>query len=255
MIEKQYSWAKWVEGPKCGPAANRNNGAKFSRSEWLAFVDDDCLPSNHWLKAIWTNAFAEAVDVIEGKTVTPDKVDSPFRQGVENLTGGYYWSCNLAVRREVFFEIGAFDEDFPEAAGEDMEFSFRIRKNNLRVRFNENALVLHPTRSVDWKQLLYRTFFLIRWIPLYRIKVGDAPPIGASRLEIVVHLFRTEVAGLLRSTFHLVSKPDFEMWRTRLFFQVWNWLSFPIVFSYLLKWELRLRKQMLQDRKLSLRTL
>jgi glycosyltransferase involved in cell wall biosynthesis len=136
LIQSSYPWAVWVRGPRTGPAANRNNGAKNAKGEWLIFLDDDCLPDPFWLDAIWTPASKRILDVIEGKTVTPDKVDNPFRQGVENLTGDNYWSCNLAIRRETFFSIGAFDEDFLEAGGEDMELAFRIRKHNLHVLFD-----------------------------------------------------------------------------------------------------------------------
>ncbi|MFM6530798.1 MAG: glycosyltransferase family 2 protein, partial [Dolichospermum sp.] len=49
MIEQNYPWVKWVAGPGKGPAANRNNGAKYATGEWLAFTDDDCLPDPQWL--------------------------------------------------------------------------------------------------------------------------------------------------------------------------------------------------------------
>ena len=41
LIEDIFTWAKWVEGPKRGPAANRNNGAKDAKGDWLIFIDDD----------------------------------------------------------------------------------------------------------------------------------------------------------------------------------------------------------------------
>lgn len=44
MILERYLWARWVAGPRIGPAANRNNGVQYARGEWLAFTDDDCLP-------------------------------------------------------------------------------------------------------------------------------------------------------------------------------------------------------------------
>src|SRR5438552_17841427 len=52
LIAGTYPWARWVTGPRRGPAANRNHGAKHARGEWLAFVDDDCLPDKGWLEAI-----------------------------------------------------------------------------------------------------------------------------------------------------------------------------------------------------------
>jgi GT2 family glycosyltransferase len=214
----------------------------------LVFVDDDCLPGSLWLNAIWTGASTGALDVIEGKTVTPDKVDNPFRMGVENLTGGNYWSCNLAMRRKAFIAIGGFDEDFLEAGGEDMEFAFRIHKDKLRVRFEENMLVLHPTRRLGWRQLLWRTL-LNRWTLLYLIKTGKALPPEASCLKVVLSLFTTQLMALLRGTFHLFSRPDSASCRTRLFFQVWNWLTFPFLFPYLVKWEFIFRRQIVANRK------
>src|SRR5262245_1366988 len=47
----EFPFARWVAGPAKGTAANRNNGAKHARGEWLIFTDDDCLPSPGWLAA------------------------------------------------------------------------------------------------------------------------------------------------------------------------------------------------------------
>src|SRR5260221_10177556 len=62
FIATSFPWAKWVEGPKRGPAANRNNGAKHAEGEWLVFVDDDVIPDNlllqNYLKSI--NNFSNA---------------------------------------------------------------------------------------------------------------------------------------------------------------------------------------------------
>src|SRR5438132_703059 len=45
-VTKEYNgFVKWCEGPHRGPAANRNNGARYANGEWLIFLDDDCIPS------------------------------------------------------------------------------------------------------------------------------------------------------------------------------------------------------------------
>ena len=31
LIKNKYQWVYWVQGPRCGPAANRNNGASHAR--------------------------------------------------------------------------------------------------------------------------------------------------------------------------------------------------------------------------------
>src|SRR5450631_1375697 len=51
MIREQFPWAQWVQGPSRGPAANRNNGARYARGEWLCLTDDDCVASKEWLAA------------------------------------------------------------------------------------------------------------------------------------------------------------------------------------------------------------
>ena len=108
MVREKYPWAHWVAGPRRGPAANRNNGARNAVGEWLAFIDDDCIPDSGWLynlhKCIGTGPWK----VVEGMTTIPDRHDSPFLHAVENVTGGNYWSCNLAVERDVYNSLGGF---------------------------------------------------------------------------------------------------------------------------------------------------
>ncbi|MBC8011498.1 MAG: glycosyltransferase family 2 protein, partial [Burkholderiales bacterium] len=49
LIRRDFPWARWVPGPRGGPAMNRNHGAEHATGAWLAFVDDDCLPAPGWL--------------------------------------------------------------------------------------------------------------------------------------------------------------------------------------------------------------
>lgn len=239
MIEEEFAWAKWVAGPRRGPAANRNNGARYARGGWLAFVDDDCLPDSRWLEAI-QDAVGVGAKVVEGKTITPDKVDNPFRQGVENLRGGVYWTCNLAIDKEEFFALGGFDEDFLEAGGEDMEFAFRIQARRLLAMFSPDALVLHPARSVNFRQLIWRTF-LIRWILLYYQKTGRSCS-AESSLAAIWFVISQRTAELIRTSWHFFSRFDGDNWRTRLFYQFWKWITFPVVLPYLIYWQLQFRK-------------
>lgn len=243
MIRTQFPWARWVAGPHRGPACNRNRGAKQARGEWLVFTDDDCLPEPGWLAAFAAAIASQELDVIEGRTSIPDKVDHPFSYGVESDAAGVYWSCNLAVRRSVFEEMGGFDEDFPEAGGEDMEFGFRVAARKLRSHFVSDAWVLHPTRWLNWRGLLKRTF-MIRWFRLYLYKTGQAPSLSTSTPVALASLCQERLMELARTTWHLVSRNPGEMWRTRLFLQVWKWVMFPWVLAYLLLWEVRFRKLM-----------
>ena len=131
MLARDFPRVQHLAGPRKGPAANRNHGARAATGDWLVFLDDDCVPQPGWLEAITAHPEAE---VVEGRTVCPDACDDPFTEQVENLNGNNFWSCNLAMRRSVFFDLGGFDEDFTEAAGEDMELAWRIRRRESAFR-------------------------------------------------------------------------------------------------------------------------
>jgi GT2 family glycosyltransferase len=145
LIAEKYAWAKWIAGPRRGPAANRNNGARTATSDWLVFTDDDCLPEIGWLEAYAFNMNGN--DVLEGKTSSHG-----FRTRIDeecpiNETGGYLWSCNFAMQRNQFLSLGGFDESFPAAAMEDVELNTRVNKLTLVRRFVPEALVFHPWRQ------------------------------------------------------------------------------------------------------------
>lgn len=85
LVRERFPWAQWVAGPCNGPAANRNNGVRLARGEWVAFTDDDCLPSPHWL-AGYVQALDSAASVYEGKTTYEAGIRSPLYQSPINLT-------------------------------------------------------------------------------------------------------------------------------------------------------------------------
>jgi len=62
-----------------------------------------------------------------------------------NETGGYLWSCNFMIRRDVFEQF-RFDEDYPMPAGEDVDFRQRLIQAGLKFPFVREALVVHPPR-------------------------------------------------------------------------------------------------------------
>lgn len=149
FIKQKYPWAKWVSGPKKGPAANRNNGARYAAGEWLVFTDDDCLPDYHWLKffddAIIENpqclAFEGAIFPNNWNLLKKDMAECPV-----NDKGGCFWSANILVQKKCFWSIGGFDERFKIAAQEDQDIYIRLR-NTTSVLFVKCSFVLHPVRQ------------------------------------------------------------------------------------------------------------
>lgn len=119
-----------------GPAAARNTGADMALGMWLAFTDDDCVPSSGWLQA-FERAIAAHPDALAGGVVQNAVSDSLFSEASQQLAGfvagwfdgaareRFFTSNNIAVRRAAFLEAGGFDARFGASAGEDREFCDR----------------------------------------------------------------------------------------------------------------------------------
>src|SRR5215216_2945474 len=70
LIKSDFPWARWLQGPRQGPAANRNCGASEASGDWFVFTDDDCLPSPQWLER-FSEAMTLPARALEG-AIHPD---------------------------------------------------------------------------------------------------------------------------------------------------------------------------------------
>ena len=178
MIHKRYSWARWVQGPKKGPAANRNNGAQYAKGEWLVFLDDDCVPDHdileNYKKGIKDNPNCK---VFEGSIYANRPKQRMDETGPFNETGGYLVSCNFTIKKSLFESIGKFDERFPYAAMEDPELYYRIKKAGYEVRFIKAAAAYHPWKKFySWKTFKQKqksTFIYLKLHPEERKRLNS----------------------------------------------------------------------------------
>lgn len=114
---------------KVGASYARNVGANHARRGIVAFTDADDVVQPNWISGIRT-AFAssdgiQAVIGSQRNRVEGSPASTEFLPPV-TLPGGTILmaSGNCAVRRDVFAQLGGFDEDLPYC--EDREFSFRF---------------------------------------------------------------------------------------------------------------------------------
>lgn len=151
QLASRFPWVRWTTGPRSGPAANRNHGATLAEGEWLAFTDDDCVPDVTWLAGFAAAARArrDAVQVLEGRTYVDCPRTHPLEFSPINQSGGNLWSCNFAIRRRLFGELGGFDCRFPFNAMEDAELKVRLAQRRIEPEFVPTASVLHPWRRID----------------------------------------------------------------------------------------------------------
>ena len=118
-------------GSEPGVPRARNHGASLARGRVLAFCDADDVVDPDWVAA-----FAHAVD---GKQLAGGRIISVTRSGAglhagfgEGLAKTSYLphvgNCNCAVDRELFFQVGGYDESLPPYGFEDVDFSWRVQE-------------------------------------------------------------------------------------------------------------------------------
>lgn len=127
-----------------GPAPARNLGWRTARGRYVAFTDDDCVPTEGWLAALIPHL--ERVSFVQGRTLpNPDQahLSGPFSRTVRvEEENGFYETCNIAYRREVLKRIGGLDESF-RMAGEDTDLAWRALAQGATSTFAADAVVHH----------------------------------------------------------------------------------------------------------------
>ena len=130
-----------------GPGGARNSGAAAARSPAFAFLDADCVPAPGWLEA--GLEALEHAGVVQGHVEPdPQAERGPFDRSLwVTRATGLFESANLFVRREVFEQVGGFDDGLLAIAGahfgEDVVFGWRARRAGAMTAFCPGALAHH----------------------------------------------------------------------------------------------------------------
>src|SRR4051794_36093623 len=135
-----------ILGDGSGPGSARNRGAAVARGRFLAFTDSDCFPTPGWVAA--GAAAIETADLVQGR-VEPDPATA---RGAFDRTlwvegeRGFYETANLFVTRELFEQLGGFEDWMPMGErpfAEDLWFGWRAVRAGARTGFAPDALVHH----------------------------------------------------------------------------------------------------------------
>jgi len=162
-VTKKYS-AKIVSASiNKGAAFVRNLGAKAAQGEILLFIDSDIalLDKNilaHLKDDFRSQEICGVFGVYDEQTIYSNffSIYKHLYMCLGQLAFSQFNatadSAILAVRRERYLEAGGFDETYPSATTEDVEFS-------IRVHLKENKLFFKDTKikGVHWKKHGLRT--------------------------------------------------------------------------------------------------
>ena len=152
LLRTEFPAVKRCTGPRIGPGANRNVGAREAADGWLIFLDDDCLPHARLLASYLAEirgAGPEVDRVLSGPVLRHDaRKDSLLWEAPHNPKKHELPpSCNFALPRKVFLGTGGFDERY-RISFEDMELFARLRILKVPFHFVSEAAVDHPSRRI-----------------------------------------------------------------------------------------------------------
>jgi glycosyltransferase involved in cell wall biosynthesis len=186
QLAQRYG-ARYVHEPRSGLSLARNTGIANATGDVIAFTDDDCLVAKDWLvhklrvlsdPTVWActgrvvqHSSAGACNLFEevaGQDLGPEKREftkknlefgiglflsnlaKVFAKHMKSRAPGP-WSIghgsSMAFRREVFDQLGKFDERLgggaPLKSCDDTEMFYRVLKSGHRIIYEPGAVVRH----------------------------------------------------------------------------------------------------------------
>lgn len=144
---------------------NCNNAAKQAKGKYIVFLNNDTLVRYNWLKSLVDIAEKDGtIGLCGSKILYPDgrlqeaggilwKDGSAWNYGngqdpeasefnyVKEVD--YISGCSIMTRKDLWNEIGGFDERFVPAYCEDSDYAFEVRKRGYKVVYQPLSCVVH----------------------------------------------------------------------------------------------------------------
>lgn len=138
-------------GMRSGPAGGRNAGLAVARGRFVAFTDDDCLPSPEWLAEALKAFTSLRIGMVQGRTIPLEQPRQIYARWVEtSKLDGTFATANMVYRREALA-----DENFDPACPwwEDTDLGWRLVEKGWEAAFAPGAVVRHriiPQSVAEW---------------------------------------------------------------------------------------------------------
>ncbi|WP_287585499.1 glycosyltransferase family A protein [Candidatus Borrarchaeum sp.] len=121
----------------------RNIGAKQSSADILVFTDCDCVADENWMNNITCPIFSKKYSAVQGASNIP--LYNGFWITLETTRGApkgpFVDTKNFAIRKELFLNLGGFDERYLFSG--DADLCLRFLKKGFKIGFRSNAIVFH----------------------------------------------------------------------------------------------------------------
>lgn len=161
-----------------GPSHTRNVGIRAAAATLVACCDADDVVAPGWIAAM-----ADALDsnALVAGALDVDDLNEPWvvEGRGRSITAGparfgdvaFAHGCNFGVRRQVFLDVGGFDERM--RTGEEIDLALRLRSRGVEAHYEPRALVHYRYRA-DWRGHWRQAFGYGRARPVLTRRLRDA---------------------------------------------------------------------------------
>jgi glycosyltransferase involved in cell wall biosynthesis len=171
--------------PDATISALRNYGAQRAQGEYLAFIDSDCAADTSWLQAASMYFGSESMVCFGSTPDIPSDatwvqktwyLSKQIRSDVQRVE--WLESMNLIVKKDVFREVGGFNEKLVTC--EDVDLCYRIGRK-YQIISDKKIRVVHfgeaKTLGEFFKKEIWRGKGNIRGLKEHGLKIKEIPSI------------------------------------------------------------------------------
>lgn len=194
-----------------GPAVARNSGARIAKGDLLFFVDSDVtIPSDAIKNIVLIFRNNDEVKALIG-SYDDDPAAPDFFSQYKNLFHHYihqtsnenastFWGACGAIRKDIFIELGGYDENYSQPSIEDIELGYRLVSEGYKILLCKKLQIKHYKR---WNfSSLIKTDFFNRALPWTRLMhrhkrfLNDLNLKSSSRFSVfIIFLFILFISG------------------------------------------------------------
>lgn len=166
QVLEKYPEIKLIKQEKLnGLSFARNLGIQASDGEIVAFIDDDAVADENWIKYLVEGYTDESIGGVGGPVFDKDGNCCEFKNGYISKTGipsliqendlnyndphgnffNYITGTNASFRKKVLYEVGLFDEYIKYNLDETDVCMRVILKSVYKIKHVNNAIVFHAT--------------------------------------------------------------------------------------------------------------
>jgi GT2 family glycosyltransferase len=155
-IAKGFPNVRYIHQTNHGLSYARNAGATAAKGEVLAYTDSDCMADVDWLYYLIGTLVSGDYAGVGGPNISPPAQNwiqscvaaapgGPSHVLLTDTVAEHIPGCNMAFYRWAFENVGGFDPEY-HAAGDDVDFCWRLQQAGGVIAFSPTAVVWHYRR-------------------------------------------------------------------------------------------------------------